>query len=124
MASNIYDFCSSIYSQTDKTVAASSSPELETIDLQTGITDSEETANSLFPSGAVRLPAKDIANLDAYNTEQAYTRIMLLYNSGRKEFYAMSKANNDTRRARMKHKKAVHETLLGNASKVEQEYGF
>lgn len=117
-----YEYLSSLIDQTDRTVNATSAPETETIDALKGITDGADLANTVFPAANLRIPAKEMATLDEYDVSQAYSRIMIIYGSGRSDFYKVNTAASATRKNRLKYKKTLHDTLLENASAVEKKY--
>ena len=107
-----YMWLADILTQNDN-VTRATSPTVDVVDAsEAAADDGHEDANALFAPKNGLTPAQCMAYTERYDTNQAVSRLMKLYNMDRASYYAQAVKDNDINRARLKSKQEYTDSLL------------
>lgn len=85
-------------------------------DMQTLKSDGAIFANQVFPAAAPRIPAREIALSEIYDTTQSFARIADVYSFSRADYYNQAVASTDIVKERTQYKKKIISDMLSTAN--------
>lgn len=110
-----YEALCSLFDLNDLSIT-SPAPVPQAPDIQSLKSDGALFANQIFPAAAPRIPAREIALSEMYDTTQSFARIADVYAASRSDYYNQAVSSTNIVKERTQYKKKIISDMLSTTN--------